>query len=82
MKNTELPAYTQALYDARELAMSRMQQEAADLHANGIVGVQLLEHEHGWGGRIIEFFAIGTAITKDVSAERPSAPTPVLDLGR
>jgi uncharacterized protein YbjQ (UPF0145 family) len=47
MGNTELPNYTQALYDARELAMSRMQQEAAALNANGIVGVQLNEHGHG-----------------------------------
>jgi uncharacterized protein YbjQ (UPF0145 family) len=81
-QNTELPAYTQALYDARELAMGRMQQEATDLQANGIVGVQLLEHEHGWGGRIVEFFAIGTAITKDSSATPPPTPSPVLDLGR
>jgi uncharacterized protein YbjQ (UPF0145 family) len=82
MRNTELPVYTQALYDARELAMSRMQQEAAELAANGIVGVQLLEHEHGWGGRIVEFFAIGTAITKDASIAPPPAPETVIDLAR
>lgn len=81
-RNVELPVYTQALYDARELAMSRMQSEAADLGANGIVGVQLVEHAHGWGGRIVEFFAIGTAIIKDASADRPPAPAPVIDLSR
>ncbi len=79
-RNVELPVYTQALYDARELAMSRMQSEAADLGANGIVGVQLVEHAHGWGGRIVEFFAIGTAIIKDASADRPPPPAPVIDL--
>jgi len=36
-KNTELTQFTQALYDARELAMERMQKEAEELHAEGIV---------------------------------------------
>jgi uncharacterized protein YbjQ (UPF0145 family) len=82
MRNTELPAYTQALYDARELAMTRMQREAAELSATGIVGVQLVEHGHGWGGRIVEFFAIGTAITKDPTRTPPSTPDTVFDLNR
>ena len=75
-RNAELPDYTQALYDARELAMTRMQTEADELSANGIVGVQLNEHRHGWGGRIVEFFAIGTAIIKDHKHARPEPPTP------
>lgn len=81
-RNLELPLYTQALYDARELAMSRMQREAADLGADGIVGVELVEHGHGWGGRIIEFFSIGTAIVRDPSAARLPSPSAVIDLGR
>src|SRR5262245_51239827 len=36
-QNTELPQFTQALYDARELAMARMQKEAEALNAEGIV---------------------------------------------
>ncbi len=43
-QNVEMPQFTEALYDARELAMSRMQAEAEALHAEGIVGVQLLSH--------------------------------------
>ncbi len=39
--NVELPNFTQALYDARELAMERMQAEAEAVKAEGIVGVQL-----------------------------------------
>jgi uncharacterized protein YbjQ (UPF0145 family) len=81
-RNAELPVYTQALYDARELAMSRMQKEAAELSANGIVGVQLAEHQHGWGGRLVEFFAIGTAIVRGPSNDAVAAPTPVIDLSR
>jgi uncharacterized protein YbjQ (UPF0145 family) len=61
-RNVEIPQYTEALYDARELAMSRMQAEAEELHAEGIVGVQLLSLPHKWGGHTTEFFAIGTAV--------------------
>jgi uncharacterized protein YbjQ (UPF0145 family) len=79
-QNVELPNFTQALYDARELAMERMQAEAEALQAEGIVGVQLVERNHGWGSHVIEFFAVGTAIVPaDVAQEMPS-PTPVLDL--
>ena len=62
-QNVELANYTQALYDARELAMERMQAEALEAKAEGIVGVDLHERSHGWGSHVIEFFAIGTAIT-------------------
>jgi uncharacterized protein YbjQ (UPF0145 family) len=80
-QNVELPNFTQALYDARELAMERMQAEAEALQAEGIVGVQLTERSHGWGSHVIEFFAIGTAIvpTGDGTREIP-APTTVLSL--
>ncbi len=61
-QNVELPQFTEALYDARELAMSRMQAEAEHLEAEGIVGVQLLSLGHRWGGHTTEFFAIGTAV--------------------
>ena len=61
-QNVEIPQYTEALYDARELAMSRMQAEAQALGAEGIVGVQMLSQSHRWGGHTTEFFAIGTAV--------------------
>jgi uncharacterized protein YbjQ (UPF0145 family) len=61
-QNVEIPKFTEALYDARELAMSRMQAEAEALDAEGIVGVQLLSLPHRWGGHTTEFFAIGTAV--------------------
>jgi uncharacterized protein YbjQ (UPF0145 family) len=61
-QNVEIPQYTEALYDARELAMSRMQAEAEQLGAEGIVGVQMLSQTHRWGGHTTEFFAIGTAV--------------------
>ena len=61
-QNVEIEQFTQALYDARELAMARMQAEAEELHAEGIVGVQLRQHSHTWGSHTTEFFAIGTAV--------------------
>src|ERR1700758_850390 len=42
-RSLELPNFTQSLYDARELAMQRMQSEAQALGAKGIVGVDLQE---------------------------------------
>ena len=63
-QNVELEQYTQALYDARELAMERMQKEAEDIGDGvlGIVEVKLKENSHGWGSHVIEFFAVGTAV--------------------
>jgi uncharacterized protein YbjQ (UPF0145 family) len=80
-RNVELANFTQALYDARELAMERMQSEAQTIGAEGIVGVQLQEKNHGWGSHTIEFFAIGTAIVPREGEQEPiEPPTPVLDL--
>lgn len=77
-RNVEMENYTQALYDARELALSRMQAEAEAETAEGIVGGQVHESNHGWGSHVIEYFAVGTAITS-ISAEH-TIPTPTLIL--
>ncbi len=82
----ELPAYTHALYDARELAMERLQAEAEALDATGIVGVTVSEQEHAWRtnfldagnaalrtGEMIELFVIGTAV---IPMEGTQAPPP------
>jgi uncharacterized protein YbjQ (UPF0145 family) len=79
-QNVEMPNYTQALYDARELAMERMQKEAEGLQAEGIVGVQLQERSHGWGSHVIEFFAIGTAIVQTQTDSRLPEPVPTISL--
>jgi uncharacterized protein YbjQ (UPF0145 family) len=79
-RNVEIEPYTQALYDARELAMSRMQAEAESLHAEGIVGVQLRQHSHTWGAHTTEFFAIGTAVRPLRDDHVIERPTMVLSL--
>jgi uncharacterized protein YbjQ (UPF0145 family) len=61
-KNQEMTVLTQALYHARELAMARMEEEAQELGADGIVGVRLHVTRHAWGEDLLEFYAIGTAI--------------------
>jgi uncharacterized protein YbjQ (UPF0145 family) len=73
-QNVELPNFTQALYEARELAMTRMQDEATQLGATGIVGVRLEEKTHQWGSHTIEFLSLGTAVSKtsdDITLAKP-----------
>jgi uncharacterized protein YbjQ (UPF0145 family) len=74
-KNVELTGPTQALYDARELAMERMQVEAEEAGAAGIVGVLIDENNHTWGPNVLEFSAVGTAVVpirEDHTIPRPS----------
>src|SRR5215468_6293400 len=66
--NEELTTLTQALYQARELAMVRMEEEADELGADGIVAVRLTLTIHTWGSNVIEFLAIGTAV-KNITGE-------------
>ena len=61
-QNQELQVLTQAMYNARELAMARMQAEAEHLGADGIVGVQLRMQAYVWGQDVLEFLATGTAV--------------------
>ena len=88
-QSTELTAYTHALYDARELATERLQDEAEALQATGIVGVTFAERQHSWrtntwdignsalqNGEILELFVIGTAVVP--TGEGGEVPRPFL----
>ena len=79
-RNLEMTNFTQALYDARELAMGRMQSEAEAIQADGLVGVRLNEASHGWGSHVIEFFSIATAVTATKEDHTIEKPTLVLPL--
>src|SRR5947199_7148232 len=79
-RNVEMPNFTQALYEARELAMERMQTEADELKAGGIVGARIVERSHGWGSHVIEFFAIGTAVVPTSSEHQIDKPALMLPL--
>ena len=58
----ELTTLTQAMYNARQLAMTRMEEEADQLGADGIVGVRMNVNMYEWGADMAEFTAIGTAV--------------------
>src|SRR6185503_685033 len=58
----ELPVLTRAMYEARELAMTRMEEEADLLGADGVVGVRLVFKQYAMDEGVLEFQAIGTAI--------------------
>jgi uncharacterized protein YbjQ (UPF0145 family) len=79
-QNIEMPNYTQGLYEARELAMTRMQAEASNLRAQGIVGAQIQEKSHGWGSHVLEYFALGTAVVQTRSEHTIQPPQFTLSL--
>ena len=60
---------SQAMYHARELAMTRMEAEADALRADGIVGVRLDVEMKEFGADIAEFIAVGTAIARFARTE-------------
>jgi uncharacterized protein YbjQ (UPF0145 family) len=81
--NQEMVVFTQGIYQARELALGRMQAEATNAGSNGIVGVTVAVHNHVWGEHATEFFATGTAIRQlDPAHHIPdTAPKPTFTLG-
>ena len=79
-RNTEMPNFTQALYDARELAMERMQHEGVASGADGIVGANIYEESHSWNSHVIEFLAVGTAIVSTSDEHHIATPTLTMSL--
>jgi len=73
-RNQELTVLTQAMYSARELAMSRMRAEAEMLGADGVVGVNLRMQAYVWGQDVLEFVATGTAVRSLTAAGAHRAP--------
>jgi uncharacterized protein YbjQ (UPF0145 family) len=82
-QNVELTNFTAAMYEAREIAIERMQHEAAAAKAEGVVGVDIHEGSHGWETHVIEFFAIGTAVlplAQEIAPEKIADPIMVLSV--
>ncbi len=73
-QNQEMDVLSQAMYSAREAAMTRMRQEAADVKADGIVGVRLEVKLLPWDNNLLEFLAIGTAIVHSSGSEAFRGP--------
>jgi uncharacterized protein YbjQ (UPF0145 family) len=75
-RNQEMLQFTQGVYEARELALVRMQAEASEARASGIVGVDVAVSNHVWGEHATEFLATGTAIRRLSDEHRLPATTP------
>ena len=75
-QNQEMVLFTQGVYEARELALVRMQAEASDAGASGIVGVSVAVSNHVWGEHATEFLATGTAVRRLADEHRLPDTTP------
>ena len=75
-RNQEMGVLTQAMYHARELAMTRMEEEADQLGADGVVGVRLDIGRYEWGADLAEFIAVGTAVKHRGGRAAPRAERP------
>jgi uncharacterized protein YbjQ (UPF0145 family) len=60
--NVELENYTNALYEAREVGMERMQQAAISMQAKGVVAVSVIDRPLPFASHVIGFTAWGTAV--------------------
>jgi uncharacterized protein YbjQ (UPF0145 family) len=82
-RNQEMVIFTQGIYEARELALTRMQAEAAQAKSSGIVGVSVEVNNHVWGEHATEFLATGTAIRRLSDEHRlpDTSPKPTFTLG-
>jgi uncharacterized protein YbjQ (UPF0145 family) len=82
-QNQEMVPFTQGVYEARELALARMQAESEAARASGIVGVTVEVRNHVWGAHATEFLATGTAVRRLAAEHRlpATSPKPTFTLG-
>jgi uncharacterized protein YbjQ (UPF0145 family) len=85
--NQEVPEYSQAVYQARSLAMQRLRTDVGRLGADGVVGVKTDTSAYLETGddRIpqhlrVDFLALGTAVVRVNTPRTPRQVTPVLNL--
>ena len=71
----EVNELTTLIHDAREIAIDRIKREADGLGAEEVVGVKTYIQEIGSG--LVEFMAIGTAVTKQIGMATVSQALPV-----
>lgn len=71
----ELTNITNAHLHAAQLALGRLEQEAALLKAHGVIGVRFGLRNYEWGSNLVEYTAIGTAIRLP---DAPLFPRPFL----
>lgn len=79
-QNVELTNFTEALYNARESAMERMQSSAIALGGDGVVAVQVRDGPMGFARHAIAFTAWGTAVKLGDTGHRHVRPRVVLSM--
>jgi uncharacterized protein YbjQ (UPF0145 family) len=80
VENIELTNFTDAIYDARESAMERMQASALQMGATGVVAVHISEGPMEFASHAIGFTTWGTAMRLGSSGHRYVQPRVVLPL--
>ena len=82
-QNQEMVTFTQGIYEARELALSRMQAEAAQARPPASSASRVGVFNHVWGEHATEFLATGTAIRRLADEHRlaDTSPKPTFTLG-
>ncbi|MDA8065528.1 MAG: heavy metal-binding domain-containing protein [Thermaerobacter sp.] len=75
----ELTEYTELMYDARQLALSRMKREADELGADGVVGVDFQIVHHGTD--VMEVWAVGTAVKQTGQPAQSSQAQVIVSAG-
>ncbi|HQY60567.1 MAG: heavy metal-binding domain-containing protein [Myxococcales bacterium] len=67
VETQEVVALSEAVRAARTLAIERMRMQAAQVMAEGVVGVRLDVEHHLWRGnhQVVKFIAVGTAVGFD-----------------
>lgn len=84
-QNGDVRPLSRAFTQARDTAVERLRMEAEALGAHGVVGVIMRVTRPDWGGALLEFTAMGTAVRLDT----PTSPRQIflgtlsaLDAGR
>ncbi|MGC2486629.1 MAG: heavy metal-binding domain-containing protein [Acidimicrobiales bacterium] len=79
-QNVELRSYTEAMYSARETAMTRMQEDALALKGDGVVEVKLVEGPMSFASHAVGFAVWGTVVHLTKESHQLVRPTMVVSL--
>jgi len=79
-QNVELTNFTEAMYQARELAMERMQRAAISLGGTGVVAVVMRQGPMSFATHAVGFTAWGTAVRLGPEGHRHLEPQVVVSL--
>jgi uncharacterized protein YbjQ (UPF0145 family) len=79
-QNVELTNFTQAMYAARESAMTRMQDAALALSGTGVVDVTVAEGPMSFASHAVRFVAYGTVVRPLTSSHPKLAPMTAVSL--